>query len=94
MDHLRCAAFELPFQAGEAFGRNAGVEEMLSERGVVTVEQAPGESDWLRATGEQVTDRRATKSLVRLGEETRDEELAVGQPHRFHRFHGGGPHAW
>ena len=29
VDHLRCAAFELPFQAGEAFGGNAGVDEVL-----------------------------------------------------------------
>ena len=29
VDHLRCAAFELPFQAGESFGKFAGVGEVL-----------------------------------------------------------------
>jgi DEAD/DEAH box helicase domain-containing protein len=35
VDHVRCAAFELPFQAGEAFGKFDQVEEILS----VLVEQ-------------------------------------------------------
>ena len=29
VNHLRCAAFELPFRAGESFGKFAGVDEVL-----------------------------------------------------------------
>jgi DEAD/DEAH box helicase domain-containing protein len=74
VDHLRCAAFELPFQGGEAFGRNAGVDEMLqvlAEEGELhesngqyrwVSEQYPAQSVSLRSSG-------ADKILIQTAED-------------------------
>ncbi|MEP7356782.1 MAG: Zn-binding domain-containing protein, partial [Anaerolineales bacterium] len=74
VDHLRCAAFELPFQADEAFGRNATVGEMLqvlAEEGELhesngqyrwVSEQYPAQSVSLRSSG-------ADKVLIQVSAE-------------------------
>src|SRR5579859_3094940 len=63
VDHLRCAAFELPFQAGEAFGKFTEVSavlDVLVEEGELhqsndqyrwVAEQYPAQSVSLRAAG-------------------------------------------
>ncbi len=63
VDHLRCAAFELPFQAGEAFGKFAEVGEVLDvlvEQGELhhsnqqyrwVAEQYPAQAVSLRSAG-------------------------------------------
>ncbi len=47
LDHIRCAAFELPFNAGECFGKvdPAPYLQLLAEAGVVHPEQ--GRYDWI-----------------------------------------------
>jgi DEAD/DEAH box helicase domain-containing protein len=50
VDHLRCAAFELPFEAGEAFGLFTGVEEVLqalAEEG--ELHRSNGQYRWVAA---------------------------------------------
>jgi DEAD/DEAH box helicase domain-containing protein len=48
LDHIKCAAFELPFGAGERFGREAVQEilQLLAEEGFVHLVEDDGRGQW------------------------------------------------
>ncbi len=99
-EHLRCAAFELPFQVGEAFGRFAFTEEvlaMLAEEG--EVQQAGDRWFWMSesypagdvslrtASPDRVLIIRATDGET-IGEMDRETAPALLHPGAIY-LHGG-----
>src|SRR5262249_54894402 len=86
VDHLRCAAFELPFQAGERFGKFAGVGEVLDvlvEEGELhqsndqsrwVADQSPAQAISLRSAG--------SDKIVIQAAEAEGRPLVIGEVDR------------
>jgi DEAD/DEAH box helicase domain-containing protein len=84
LGHLRCAAFELPFQAGEGFGRVDGAQvaeflQFLQEAGVL--HQSGDKYFWMadRYPAGDVSLRSASPETVVLQAKDGDEWTAIGQ---------------
>jgi DEAD/DEAH box helicase domain-containing protein len=84
LGHLRCAAFELPFQVGECFGcvegeRVAEFLQLLQEMGVL--HQSGDKYFWMadQYPAETVSLRNASPETVVLQSKEGDEWMAVGQ---------------
>jgi DEAD/DEAH box helicase domain-containing protein len=84
LDHLRCAAFELPFQVGESFGRVDGTQvaeflEFLRETGVL--HRSGDKFFWMadQYPAQAVSLRSASPETVVLHIQDGDEWTAIGQ---------------
>jgi DEAD/DEAH box helicase domain-containing protein len=84
LGHLRCAAFELPFQVGESFGRVEGAQvaeflQFLQETGVL--HQSGDKYFWMadQYPAEAVSLRSASPETVVLQAKEGDEWTAIGQ---------------
>jgi DEAD/DEAH box helicase domain-containing protein len=84
LGHLRCAAFELPFQAGESFGRVEGARvaeflQFLQEAGVL--HQSGDKYFWMadHYPAQDISLRSASPETVVLQARDGDEWAAIGQ---------------
>ncbi len=80
--HLRCAAFELPFQAGEGFGRAGDVAELLDflvEEG--ELHRSNGTYRWVADAypAEAVSLRASTDDTVVIQEVGEDRPVVIGE---------------
>jgi DEAD/DEAH box helicase domain-containing protein len=83
--HVRCAAFELPFQSGEAFGAFADVEEILdflAEQG--DVHRSEGAYHWVAEgyPAEEVSLRAGTDDTVVIQDVGAGRPVVIGQVDR------------
>jgi len=82
-DHVKCAAFELPFKADEAFGSDCqSVLEWLEEEGIVR--KAQGRWFWAASSNpsEKISLRSATADNVVIVDETAGRNLVIGEMDR------------
>jgi DEAD/DEAH box helicase domain-containing protein len=91
LSHLRCAVFELPFQAGESFGRvdGAQVAEFLRVLGGMGVVHQSGDKYFWMADqypAEAVSLRSASPETVVLQAEEGDEPTTIGLVDRASAF--------
>jgi len=84
LGHLRCAAFELPFRAGEGFGRVEGVQvaeflQFLQEAGVL--HQSGDKYFWMadHYPAQDISLRSASPETVLLQAQYDDEWTTIGQ---------------
>ena len=90
LDHLKCAAFELPFGAGERFGHEEVQEilQLLAEEGFVHLVEDGGKGQW-NWTSESYPGRRRQPALDLLGQLRHRRHHARSRHHRRDRLHVG-----
>jgi DEAD/DEAH box helicase domain-containing protein len=88
-NHLKCAAFELPFDAGEQFGRFQQTDELLEalvEEGILNKQPAPRPSlpdryFWMadQYPASAISLRTGTADTIVILDETEDRARSIGQ---------------
>ncbi|HOA34872.1 MAG TPA: DEAD/DEAH box helicase [Bacillota bacterium] len=84
-NHVRCAAFELPFRSGESFGR-AAVEEILQFlAGEGTLYHADGTYHWMEDAypAEEISLRSAARENVVIIDISTEQPQVIGEVDRF-----------
>ncbi len=83
--HLRCAAFELPFKAGEAFGAVSNVDELLqalAEEG--DLHESRGTYRWVGSEypADSISLRSATDDRIVIQDATQGRPIVIGEVDR------------